>query len=468
MSFRWKLLLRAILLLLLAGNLVAINGCEALAPAESPPPGPLRVVALRDPLSRLRPGEGLEYDLLWHFAESRGSRLVWKWAKTPDEALRALAEGKADLAAGRWSSRFFESDAGPLRTTAYEESAAALVCDRALRSQTEHSFLERLWITRAARNSNPDGTPPWIEQRPLQILISPREGERLTREVGRVNDRWRVTAQKNSMLGMVTKIENGKADCLVTDASSAQWLVNLHPTLRVTRDLPHRLAKVFVFAPGLHDLEIHFTSWFQSRNRAGFVSQIRERYFGFQKALNDADRRGLARAKIVQLPDLMPKFRKLAEEFRIPWQLIAAVAYQESHWNNEAESHTGVRGIMQLTRETARHLGVEDREDLDQSLWGGAKYLRALVDQQPARLHPRERLALALAAYNVGPAHLIDAQKLAVARGRSPLSFWDLRLVLPMLSDPAIAAELKYGLARGDEPVQFTDRVLAFYDLLTE
>ena len=70
----------------------------------------------------------------------------------------------------------------------------------------------------------------------------------------------------------------------------------------------------------------------------------------------------------------------------VPWKLIAAVAYQESQWKHDSISRTGVKGIMMLTRQTAAFLGVQNRENLLENLWGGAKYLRYLMDEQPQQV----------------------------------------------------------------------------------
>ena len=121
---------------------------------------------------------------------------------------------------------------------------------------------------------------------------------------------------------------------------------------------------------------------------------------------------------------------------------------------------------MMLTEDTADHLEIEDRTDLHQSLWGGAKYLRQLIDDQPQFLSDRERLILALISYNVGVAHLMDVQKMAVEEGLNPYAWRDLRRLLPRLADPAIANQLQYGPARGYETVQFVQRVLGFYEII--
>jgi membrane-bound lytic murein transglycosylase F len=194
--------------------------------------------------------------------------------------------------------------------------------------------------------------------------------------------------------------------------------------------------------------------------------RILDRYQGHIPLLNKKDLTRFFKRSREVLPTYHRAFREAASEHQVPWQLVAAVAYQESHWNRDARSFTGVRGLMQLTEETAEHLGVDDRTDPVQSIWGGSKYLRYLLDQTPNHLNKKDRIALALAAYNIGSAHLRDAQRLAQKMGRNPYSWHDLRRVLPLLADPDYAEDLTYGAARGYETVEFVERVKSFYNLL--
>jgi membrane-bound lytic murein transglycosylase F len=121
---------------------------------------------------------------------------------------------------------------------------------------------------------------------------------------------------------------------------------------------------------------------------------------------------------------------------------------------------------MQLTQETAEYLGVEDRTDLSQSIWGGIKYLKVLLNRQPKGLPFQEKLALALATYNVGPAHMEDAQRLAKKMKKNPYLWNDLKQVLPLLANEEHLPELKYGPARGQEPVDYVHKVFAYLELI--
>ncbi len=183
--------------------------------------------------------------------------------------------------------------------------------------------------------------------------------------------------------------------------------------------------------------------------------------------LSQRDIHAFLKLKATTLPLYANLFRKHSYKFGIPWQLTAAVSYQESHWNPQAQSYTGVRGLMQLTEQTAERVGVENRRDTEQSVWGGAKYLKMLLDRQPSNIPFRERLALALATYNIGPSHMVDAQRLAVSQNKNPYRWSDLQTVLPLLSQKKYLSLLKHGPARGSEPVLFVHRVLAYLDLFT-
>lgn len=179
--------------------------------------------------------------------------------------------------------------------------------------------------------------------------------------------------------------------------------------------------------------------------------------FEYQKFIDHTESR---------LPYYKRHFKKYSEKYKIPWTLIAAVAYQESKWDENATSHTGVKGLMQLTSKTAEYLGVEDREDPYQSIRGGAFYLRYLYDKTPNKLNSKQRWALALSAYNIGWGHLKDARDLARKLKKNPHNWNDFKTVLPKLENEKFYSKLTYGFARGNETVDFVDKVFNYYNVL--
>jgi membrane-bound lytic murein transglycosylase F len=258
----------------------------------------------------------------------------------------------------------------------------------------------------------------------------------------------------------------GRSDCLLLDRLQAEYDLRSYPELRHVKDLRSYQQYQFAVSPQQEEIARDLRLWFPRAASSGTLRQIKERYKNYLDELTPMEQAEFTRFFSPRFQPFAKYFKRYSSQSNIPWQLAAAVAYQESHLNPEARSWTGVRGLMQLTQETAQHVGIEDRTDPQQSIRGGAKYLHILLARQPKNLPDRERLALALATYNVGPAHMWDAQNLAVRLGKDPYSWKDIRSVLPKLGNPYYAHMLRYGPARGDEPVEFVDRVLSYLDLI--
>ncbi|MDE2305184.1 MAG: transglycosylase SLT domain-containing protein, partial [Gammaproteobacteria bacterium] len=150
----------------------------------------------------------------------------------------------------------------------------------------------------------------------------------------------------------------------------------------------------------------------------------------------------------------------------LDWRLLAAIAYQESKWNPSATSPTGAKGLMQLTHDTAVAAAVHDPDDPRQSIFGGARYFREVLQKIPSHVPEPDRTWFALAAYNIGFGHLEDARVLAQKAGRNPDSWQDVREFLPLLAQPNWYAQTQNGYARGWEPVRYVDNVRGYRDML--
>ncbi|MDB5968837.1 MAG: mltF1 [Hydrocarboniphaga sp.] len=166
------------------------------------------------------------------------------------------------------------------------------------------------------------------------------------------------------------------------------------------------------------------------------------------------------------LPQYRDHFREAAERSGVDWQLLAAIGYQESRWNPQAVSPTGVRGLMMLTNETAALLKVDDREDAVQSIHGGSRLLALILRRLPQQIRGPDRIAMALAAYNQGLGHLLDARTLTAMRGGDPDRWADVRDTLPLLAEPRWYSQTRYGYARGDEAVGYVAGVRQYYEAL--
>ena len=254
-----------------------------------------------------------------------------------------------------------------------------------------------------------------------------------------------------------------------TIADSNELSVNRHiyPELKPAFDIsePESLAWAFPLSEdnSLYDAA---SSFFKEIQENGTLERLIDRYYGH---IEDFDYVGTRRyqAHIEQrLPQYRNFFMEAADEIGMDWRLLAAIGYQESHWDPDAVSPTGVRGIMMLTRAAAKDMDIADRKDPEQSIRGGARYLARMLQRIPERVPEPDRTWLALAAYNVGYGHLEDA-RILTQKNKGNFDRWvDVKESLPLLSQKKWFKQTRYGYARGREPVRYVDNIRTYYDIL--
>ena len=167
-----------------------------------------------------------------------------------------------------------------------------------------------------------------------------------------------------------------------------------------------------------------------------------------------------------RLPRYLPWFRVYAQQYALDWKLLVALSYQESQWRANARSPTDVKGLMMLTLDTARMMEVKNRLNAEQSIAGGARYLRWLLNRF-ADIPLPQRQWFALAAYNLGLGHVQDGQRLIATFGGDPENWMEVRAVLPLLALPSWASKTRHGMARGEEAVTYVRNIRRFYAILS-
>lgn len=155
-----------------------------------------------------------------------------------------------------------------------------------------------------------------------------------------------------------------------------------------------------------------------------------------------------------------------AQEAGLDWELVAAVIAEESGFDASAVSDRGAVGLMQVRPVAAAQVGEENFADPESNIRTGVRYLRYLhsifTDVVPA-----ERLAFVLAAYNMGPLHVRDAQQLAQQLGFDPRRWHGhVERVLPLLEMESFYRHLAGGFARGKTTQAYVRRVLERYEAL--
>jgi membrane-bound lytic murein transglycosylase F len=269
-------------------------------------------------------------------------------------------------------------------------------------------------------------------------------------------------------LDLMEMVSEGSANYAVVDSTELDAHQRFHPRLRKGFDLgdPANMAWVLPAGPDHEALLQRVDEFLLGSEQDGSLALLKSKYFTSELGLNPVGVQTFNRKMRLQLPEVESLIREVADEYQMEWHLLAAIAYQESHWNPLAQSPTGVRGLMMLTTRTAREMGIENRLDPAQSLRGGVRYLKKLKRRLPADIEEPDRTWFALAAYNIGRGHLEDARVITERQGGNPDIWEDVAQRLPLLQRSQYYRDTRYGYARGSEPVKYIKNVRHYQKIL--
>jgi len=266
-----------------------------------------------------------------------------------------------------------------------------------------------------------------------------------------------------SLLEMVWK---KKIDCTVADSNIFSINQRYYPELSMAFSLSERKHLAWIVQGEDSSLKDDLYEWINRCEQTGKMAELRDFYYSYLNIFDYYDTKVFHKRMETRLPKYEKYFKKASAKYDIAWILLAAQSYQESHWNAKAKSHTGVRGMMMLTRKTAASLGVKNRLNPKESIFGGAKYISELEKRFGDEIKGSNRIMFALAAYNVGMGHMHDAQTLARRLNKDPYLWKDIKTVLPLLSQKKYYKQLKYGYARGSEPVRYVSAIQHYADII--
>lgn len=397
-------------------------------------------------IHEVRNGEpdGFEVDLVSAFADEHGLSVRFRVMRNIGALIEALENGEGHLAAANLTINEVRSERitfGP----AYKNVRERLVCRRGGESASSVDALAGLRLAVVADSSYAE-TLRNLQQEHPDIAFDERPA--------------------GSALPLLDAVDRGRIDCTVADSHIVAFARQRHPELITPLNLSDQSALAWAHSGDVAGLSEALDTWFAEAHAFGLIEEIEEDWFGDFGEFDYVESARFVRRLEDRLPRFRNYFRDAAEGTPFDWELLAAQAYQESHWDPDATSPTGVRGLMMLTLPTAERVGVTDRLDPRQSVEGGADYLADLYERLPDAIEGEDRLWFALAAYNVGMGHIYDARLLAERQGRDKNSWDTMEQVLPLLSRPEHYTTVRYGYARGHEPVRYVQRIRTYRAML--
>ena len=283
------------------------------------------------------------------------------------------------------------------------------------------------------------------------------------------NDGFDINAtytEEYSTEELLAQVASHEIDCTVADSNIYSVNLRYFTEIALAFSISGREQLAWLLPENTPELEADMYSWLNSFNQSGAMTQLKDHYYSYVLFFDYYNTKVFYKRIKSRLPKYEKYFKDMGEKYEIPWTLLASISYQESHWNPKAKSYTGVRGLMMLTRKTAKILGVKNRLDPKQSIQGGTRHIKQMIKFVPKDVKGENRLKFALAAYNIGMGHIHDAQKLAQKIGLNKNVWSDLKIVLPLLSQKKYYKTLKFGYARGEEPVKYVEAIYNYRNIL--
>lgn len=264
---------------------------------------------------------------------------------------------------------------------------------------------------------------------------------------------------------LIRQVAKREIEITVADTNVALLNRRYYPNIRMAFPITDGQSIAWAVRKQDRHLLREINKFFQQISQNGTFNRLYEKYYSTVDAFDYVDLKTYRQRLASRLPQYEDVVRREAAKYGFDWRLIAALMYQESHFDPRARSHTGVRGLMQLTRHTAEEMNVSNRLDPEQSIRGGVQYLDKiyqLFDDIPGQ----DRIWFTLAGYNVGYGHVRDAQIIASRKGLNPNKWSSLKKTLPLLRFQRHYKNTRHGYARGTEPVRYIRRIRTYYDIL--
>ena len=409
--------------------------------------GELRIVTRNSPTTFYdapHGSAGLEYELITAFADYIGVKVSVKTEDNLDRLLSDVESGNVQIAA-----------AGLTITNTRKQRVRFTPAYQQITQQVIYrTGISRPRSVKDLLNSN------------IEVIANSSHAEKLHELQQQWPDlKWDENAQIESA-ELMNLVAEQLIDFTITDSNEAALQRRYHPELRVAFDISDAQGLAWAMQKGSdNSLYNEAVKFFTEYKQEGKLELLLAQQYGHVRKYNYAGTPTYLRHIKQRMTQYQSMFEEAANQNDLDWHLLAAVSYQESNWNPRAVSPTGVRGIMMLTQTTAKQLGVTKRTDPQQSIDGGARYLKSLYKRFSEVSEP-DRTWLTLASYNVGFGHVKDARILTEQRGGNPNQWADIKESLPLLRLRKWYKTTRYGYARGHEPVRYVENIRSYYEIL--
>ena len=424
------------------GRTVPTSSCRDLADIKRA--RILRVITRNSPTTYTveRGGlEGYEYHLAYEFAREIGVRLELEIPPPGLDPMWWLERGFGDLVA--LHEPMAPADIGRfVASTPYRE--VDLVAVQPARQPPLASVDDLAGVPVAAARS--------VAQLCSELPLEPRIG-------------FETGDAALDGLGAIREVSVGRIGVAVVDEDTARLALIDRPDLQTGTVVLPDVGLVWMLNPSSPILRAHVDRFLRTAKKSGMARQLAYSHLGSWDAPLPADWPDVPSGAITPYDEVL---RWTGRTHAIDWRLLASLMYEESRFDPEAVGPGGSAGLFQFMPKTWGDLDYEDPHHPGEAVEAGGWYLRWLMDKF-SHLELPDRVAMAIASYNVGPRHVFDARRLAADMGFDP-DRWkgNVETAMLILNDPEVARRYPAGVCRCRRAVGYTRRILRRYRAYTE
>jgi len=400
---------------------------------------------------------GFNYELLEAFSDHLGIDIEIVAENDPEEAIRMLNSGQADLLAAE-----LNRDDMKIHNIQFSEPV----------DQSSHVLVQKKPGINSAK-----GNTGYISD------IRGLAGRHVYVQKGSsIASRLKALAEENQISPVIVEVpldpeqlislvENGEIELTVCNENLARVNAGYYTDLDVKTVLgPVHNLSWGVRKENSEALLEELNKWINSYRTSDSYARLYSKYFRNTRSRNivGSDYYAINTGRVSQWDEIIKTY---SDSIDWDWRLLASLICQESRFVPDVTSGAGAYGLMQIMPETGKSMGIDITASPRNNILAGIKYIGRLNSIFSGRIaDENERIRFILASYNAGPGHVLDAMRLAEKNGHDPLK-WDDNVALWMLkkSEPEYYndEEVKNGYFRGRESVAFVNEILNRYQHYT-
>ncbi|MGE0084378.1 MAG: membrane-bound lytic murein transglycosylase MltF [Desulfococcaceae bacterium] len=265
---------------------------------------------------------------------------------------------------------------------------------------------------------------------------------------------------------LIRRIADGEIEVTLADEHIALLHRRYYPRTVIKDAVGEEISIAWAVRPDAEKLLRRMNAFFRTAKNSNLFSDIYNRYYAEVPPFDFDQAEHFMQIVSEHLPLYYHLIQKVGDEHGFDWHLIAAQIYQESHFNPQARSPAGAVGLMQIVQPTGKSLNITDLTEPEENIEAGVRYLKDLHNFFD-RAEGDDRLHIALAAYNIGQGHILDARNIARSKGLDPDKWASLIQTLPLLQHEEYHRKALYGYCRGIEPVEYVTKIMLYSDMLS-